>query len=161
MPRLRASLLSHFEEIVAGAALIVVILSVAWGVITRYITEQPATWAGELAVIAFAWVVFLGASACFKYRLHASIDMVTALLPDAARKAVRGLVHALVLGFCLFMTWYGVLFSIEEWDNPTSVLRWPLTVLYGPVTLGFALMIVRYVQQLYAPADSPAPVQMS
>ena len=61
------------------------ILSVAWGVITRYITAQPATWAGELAVIAFAWVVFLGASACFKYRLHASIDMVTALLPDGGR----------------------------------------------------------------------------
>jgi TRAP-type transport system small permease protein len=53
-----------------------------------------------------------------------------------------------VLGFCAYMVWFGVRFSIDALDNPTSVLRWPLTVLYGPVTLGFALMMVRYVERL-------------
>jgi TRAP-type C4-dicarboxylate transport system permease small subunit len=139
-----------FEEIVASAALIVVILSVCWGVLTRYVTEQPAPWAGELAVLGFAWVVFFGASGCFKYKLHPSIDMVTVLLPPPVARIVRLLVHALVLGFCAYMVWFGVRFSIDAWDNPTSVLRWPLTVLYGPVTFGFALMIVRYLERLAA-----------
>jgi TRAP-type C4-dicarboxylate transport system permease small subunit len=138
----------HFEEVVASAALIVVILSVCWGVVTRYVTAQPAAWSGELAVLGFAWVVFFGASACFKYKLHPSIDMVTVLLPSTVARIVRLLVHALVLGFCAYMVWFGVRFSIDAWDNPTSVLRWPLTVLYGPVTFGFALMIVRYIERL-------------
>ena len=149
MPSLRFAT-RYFEEIVASAALIVVILSVCWGVLTRYVTEQPAAWAGELAVIGFAWVVFLGASACFKYKLHAGIDMLTVLLPPAVLRVIRILVHALVLGFCAFMVWFGVRFSIDAWDNPTSVLRWPSTVLYGAVTLGFALMLVRYVEGLIA-----------
>lgn len=143
-------LIRHFEEILASLALIVVIISVCWGVLTRYVTAQPAAWAGELAVLAFAWVVFIGASACFKYKLHPSIDMVTVLLPPTAAQGVRLVVHALVLGFCAYMVWFGVRFSIDAWDNPTSVLRWPLTVLYGPVTLGFALMMVRYIEQLLA-----------
>jgi TRAP-type C4-dicarboxylate transport system permease small subunit len=139
----------YFEELIAGAALIVVVASVCWGVLTRYVTAQPAAWAGELAVIGFAWIVFFGAAACFKYKLHPSIDMMTVLFSARVRQAVRILVHVLVLSFCAYMVWFGVRFSIDAWDNPSPVLRWPLTVLYGPVTAGFALMIVRYIQQLW------------
>ena len=37
--------IDQFEEIVASGSLIVVVASVCWGVISRYITEQPAAWA--------------------------------------------------------------------------------------------------------------------
>jgi TRAP-type transport system small permease protein len=140
--------LEYFEEVVAGAALIVVVASVCWGVLTRYVTAQPAAWAGELAVIGFAWIVFFGAAGCFKYKLHPSIDMMMVLFDERVRLVVRILVHIMVLSFCAYMVWFGIRFSIDAWDNPSPVLRWPLTVLYGPVTVGFALMIVRYIQAL-------------
>jgi TRAP-type transport system small permease protein len=140
--------LEYFEEVVAGAALLVVVASVCWGVLTRYVTAQPATWAGELAVIGFAWIVFFGAAACFKYKLHPSIDMMMVLFSERVRFVVRVGVHIMVLSFCAYMVWFGIRFSIDAWDNPSPVLRWPLTVLYGPVTIGFALMIVRYIQAL-------------
>jgi len=138
----------QFEEIVACIALAAVVLAVAWGVITRYITAQPAAWASEVATLAFAWVVFFGAAACIKYRLHPSIDMVVTRLPRPLRLAVRLLNHALVLGFCAFMAWFGTRFAIDAWTNPSPVLRLPLTWLYGPVAFCFALMAMRYVQVL-------------
>ena len=138
----------QFEEIVACIALAVVVLSVTWGVVTRYITAQPAAWASEVATLAFAWVVFFGAAACIKYRLHPSIDMVVARLPRAPQLAVRMLNHALVLGFCAFMAWFGTRFAIDAWANPSPVLRLPLTWLYGPVAFCFALMALRYLQVL-------------
>jgi TRAP-type transport system small permease protein len=138
----------QFEEIVACLALTVVILSVGWGVITRYITAQPAAWASEVATLAFAWVVFFGAAAGIKYRLHPSIDMLVVRLPKGMQTAVRWLNHALVLGLCLFMAWFGTRFAIDAWSNPSPVLRLPLTWLYGPVALCFALMALRYVQVL-------------
>jgi TRAP-type C4-dicarboxylate transport system permease small subunit len=136
----------QFEEIVACVALAAVVLSVSWGVITRYVTAQPAAWASEVATLAFAWVVFFGAAACIKYKLHPSIDMLVARLPRPLRVGVRGLNHALVLGFCLFMAWFGTRFAIDAWSNPSPVLRLPLTWLYGPVAFCFALMALRYVQ---------------
>jgi len=139
----------QFEEIVACLALTVVVFSVGWGVITRYITAQPAAWASEVATLAFAWVVFFGATAGIKYRLHPSIDMLVERLPKGLQTAVRCLNHALVLGFCLFMAWFGARFAIDAWSNPSPVLRLPLTWLYGPVALCFALMALRYVQVLY------------
>ena len=142
----------QFEEIVACIALAAVVLAVTWGVVTRYITAQPAAWASEVATLAFAWVVFFGAAACIKYRLHPSIDMVVRRLPRPLGLAVRSLNHALVLGFCAFMAWFGTRFAIDAWSNPSPVLRLPLTWLYGPVALCFALMGLRYLQvQRYGP----------
>ena len=136
----------QFEEIVACVALAVIVLSVSWGVITRYITAQPAAWASEVATLAFAWLVFFGATACIKYKLHPSIDMLVARLPRPLQFGVRWLNHALVLGFCVFMAWFGTRFAIDAWANPSPVLRLPLTWLYGPVALCFALMGLRYLQ---------------
>lgn len=138
----------RFEELVASLAVVVVIAAVSWGVLTRYVTAQPATWAGEVATLAFAWVVFFGAAGCIKYQLHPEIDLLVTRLPTAARTAVRWFNHVLLLGFFAFMVWFGTRFSLDALDSPSAVLRIPLTWLYGPVTVAFALMFVRYVQRL-------------
>jgi TRAP-type C4-dicarboxylate transport system permease small subunit len=139
-------LLDNVEEIVAGAALIVVVASVCWGVITRYLTEQPATWSGEVAAIGFAWVVFIGASAGFKHRMHVSIDMLMQFIPAGLRVPVERALDVVVVAFCAYVAWLGVCFTGENWDNPTSVLRLPMSIIYAAVTLGFALMTFRYAQ---------------
>jgi TRAP-type transport system small permease protein len=145
-PRRPALWFDQFEELVAGAAVIVIVLSVSWGVITRYITAQPAAWASEIATLAFAWLVFFGAAACVKYGLHPAIDMLVLRFSPSAQRLCRIINHVLVLGFCAFMVWFGTRFAIDAWSNPTPVLRLPLTWLYGPVAFSFALMALRYLQ---------------
>ena len=138
----------QFEELVAVFALAVVVLSVSWGVITRYITEQPAAWASEIATLGFAWVVFFGAAACIKYKLHPAIDLLNTRLPPRLRPVLRWFNHLLLLAFCLFMAWFGTRFAIDAWSSPSPVLRMPQTWLYGPVALCFALMFLRHVQTM-------------
>jgi TRAP-type C4-dicarboxylate transport system permease small subunit len=145
MTRARRLLFDHFEELVAGGALVVVVAAVVWGVLTRYVTAQPANWAGEVAVIAFAWLTFFGAASGFRYGAHPTIDMLVRHLPGPLQTAVRLFNHLLIAGFLLFMTGYGAVFTYDAWDNPSPVLRLPLSFLYGPVTLGCLLMLVRYV----------------
>jgi TRAP-type C4-dicarboxylate transport system permease small subunit len=134
------------EEAVAGVALAVVVLATCWGVVTRYVTEQPATWTGEVAGIAFAWLVFLGAAAGFKYGMHVAIDMLVVALPAPLRRALMALVDALVLAFLAILFVLAIQFSIDAWTDPTSVLRLPRSVTYVSVVVGSACMAVRYVQ---------------
>lgn len=138
--------LDHFEEAVAGAALVVVVLSACWGVVTRYVTAQPATWSGEVAAIAFAWLVFVGAAAGFKYGMHVAIDMVVALLPRSPRRWLLAAADALVIVFLATLFVLAIEFSIDAWDDPTSVLRLPRTVTYASVVVGSLCMVVRYVR---------------
>ena len=142
----RSGALAWFEEAVAGAALVVVVLAACWGVVTRYITAQPATWTGEVAGIAFAWMVFMGAAAGLKYGMHVAIDMGVMLLPAAGRRVLMALADLLVLAFLLVLTVLAVQFTIDAWGDPTSVLRLPRSVTYGSVVLGSACMVVRHLQ---------------
>ncbi len=138
--------LAYFEEAVAGAALVIVVLVTCWGVVTRYVTAQPATWSGEVAGIAFAWLVFLGAAAGFKYGMHVAIDMLVAALPVPLRRLLAACTDALVLLFLATLFVLAIQFSIDAWSDPTSVLRLPRSVTYVSVVLGSACMAVRYAQ---------------
>lgn len=135
---------SLFEEVVAGTALVVVVLATCWGVASRYVTEQPAAWAAEVAAIAFAWLVFVGAAAGFKYGMHVAIDMVVALLPPAPRRVLMAVADLLVMAFLITLLVLAVQFSIDSWTDPTSVLRLPRTVVYASVVVGSLCMLLRY-----------------
>ena len=56
-------LFGSIEEIIACTALVIVVAAVCWGVLSRYVTAQPAPWAGEVAQMGFAWVVFIAIKA--------------------------------------------------------------------------------------------------
>ena len=138
--------LDYAEEAIAGAALVVVIAATCWGVLTRYVTEQPAAWSGEVAGIAFAWLVFVGAAAGVKYGAHMAIDMLVVRLPAVLRRAVLAVADATVLGFLLTVLVLAVEFSIDAWGDPTSVLRLPRSVTYASVVVGSFCMLLRYGQ---------------
>ncbi len=143
--RLLRHALRQPDEAVAAAALLVTVASVGWGVVTRYVTAQPAVWASEVAAIAFAWLTFFGASACFRHNAHPSIDMLVRRLPPGPRRAARLGADLLVAAFLAYFCWLGLTFSVAAWDNPTAVLRVPMTVVYGPVALASLMMLARHL----------------
>lgn len=145
VPALRISEapLAYVEEMIAGAALVVIVLATCWGVLTRYVTEQPAAWSGEVAGIAFAWLVFVGAAAGVKHGAHMAIDMLVVRLPRPLRRAVMLAADAIVLGFLATLLVLALEFSVNAWGDPTSVLRLPRTVTYASVVVGSLCMLLR------------------
>jgi TRAP-type C4-dicarboxylate transport system permease small subunit len=141
-------ILGNIEEIISGAALIIVVAAVVWGVLTRYVTRQPAPWSGEVAAIGFAWVVFLGAAAGVKRHLHISIDLLVVALPGPLGRALQTVIDIGLLVFMVYVVRLGIGFTNANWDNPTSVLRLPLAIVYLSVTVGFALMAIRHATDL-------------
>jgi len=136
--------IDYFEEVVSGTALVVVIAATCWGVVTRYITAQPAAWSSEVAAIAFAWLVFVGAAAGFKYGTHVTIDMLMVRLPRAIGRPLQAAADLLVLLFLLTVFVLAIEFSINAWDDPTAVLRLPRSVMYTSVVVGSLCMFIRY-----------------
>ena len=50
------------ESSIVVIGIVTIVASVIWGVLTRYISQKPAAWTGEVASIAFCWVGFIGAA---------------------------------------------------------------------------------------------------
>jgi TRAP-type C4-dicarboxylate transport system permease small subunit len=86
--------------------------------------------------------------------------MLVQFLPARIRTPLEWLLDLVVVAFCLYVTWLGIGFTYDNWDNPSSVLRLPLSIVYVAVTLGFGLMAIRYAQAAWPRWRGAASAEM-
>ncbi|WP_306119811.1 MULTISPECIES: TRAP transporter small permease [unclassified Roseitalea] len=139
------TVLSRWEETLAVVALCVVVVAVSYGVITRHVTQTPATWATELASLSFTWVVFLGAAGAMRRHMHVSVDAITRILPRAVAGPLAWLADLLVLAFLAYTLWLAFGIMIDANERPSPVLRISFTWVYLAVVLSFGSMLVHHV----------------
>jgi len=137
-----------FELVAMNVGFVVLVGSIVWGVLSRYVTESPATWVEEVSSIAFTWVVFVCAAEVHRRGRHVRVDLLIALLPARIRPAEDVMVEIFVVLYCLYVAWLGLQETIASNSATTSMLNIPLSVPYAGLTLGFLLMGLRSVQRL-------------
>jgi TRAP-type C4-dicarboxylate transport system permease small subunit len=137
------------EEILATIALAIVVGSVSWGVLTRYVLTTPANWSGELASIGFAWAVFLGSAAAFRRSSHIVIDTFLFIFPPAMARGMQIASALVTLVVLVVMTGLAARFTLSTLHVPTTVLRLPQATIYAAAAVGFGLMALRHVMASY------------
>jgi TRAP-type transport system small permease protein len=140
-------LINNFEEIIGGIFLVIVIVSVNYGVISRYVLKSSAPWANEVATAAFVWVVFIGGVSAFKKNMHIGIDLLVRKLGRIGL-FLSVLSNFLILIFAIYATYLSINISISAWDKPTSVLRVPYTYIDMGAVLGFALISIHQFKNI-------------
>lgn len=137
--------LRRIDELIGVACMAAIVLTIAWGVVTRYLFPQPAAWCFEAAVIAFGWLVFFGGAACIRWRMHADVDALVAILPPAWRRAIFianwFLLAALFVVMAGMFVWQAVIahsIHLVSMDVPRSVV-------YAPMALASGLMFVQHL----------------
>jgi TRAP-type C4-dicarboxylate transport system permease small subunit len=121
------------EGSVVLSCVVLVVVSVLWGVLTRYVSQKPAAWTGEVASIAFCWAGFVGAALIYAGNFHPRIFDSTTIASALPRRVLGFLSLALEVVVLLVA---GVL-AIKQiginMTNPTAVLRLPGSIYYLPV----------------------------
>jgi TRAP-type C4-dicarboxylate transport system permease small subunit len=139
---------TNFEEIAAGAFLVLMSLATFGNVILRYALNSPLQWAEEFSRYAFIWVVFLGAAACSKRKTHIAIDVLALLAPEPLRRLLALSVQAVVLVLTAAVTYYGwVLCRLAT--QATSTLNIPQYVVYLVVPFSAALIFMHTALDVY------------
>jgi len=136
------------ELIAMNVGFVVLVAAIVWGVLSRYVTEEPATWVEEVSSIAFTWVVFIGAAEVHRRGKHVRVDLVTNLFPARLRAGVELAGGLLVALYCFYLAWLGARQVLISNSASTPMLRIPLSVPYVGLTLGFFLMGLRSLQRL-------------
>ena len=138
----------NLEETIACIALTIVVMGTSWGVFTRYVSAQPATWAAEIAAAGFCWAIFFGAAAVIKRTSHVSIDVAVSRLPPGPRAVLAWAVDLAVLGFLAWISWLALAFTVDSWDTPLPSLRWPYSIHYAGASLGLVAMTIRQAESM-------------
>lgn len=143
-------LVSYFEEVVSGAALIMMTAIVVANVIARYVFSAAFSWGEELVGAFSVWCVFLGAAACYKRGMHIGIDVVVQALPAFPQRIVRVFVTLVVMITTAYLSYLSLVFSLAAWIKRTQVLEIRYTFIDIPAFIGFGLMTVYAVRELVA-----------
>jgi TRAP-type C4-dicarboxylate transport system permease small subunit len=139
----------NFEEVAAGTFLVLMSLATFGNVVLRYVFNSPIQWAEEFSRYAFIWVVFLGAAACSKRKMHIMIDAITSLLPARGRALCGLIVETVVLVLMLTIAYYGYILCTMA-TQATSTLKIPQYVVYAVVPFSAVLSSLHAVGGVWA-----------
>lgn len=128
------------ENLISFSALFVLVISVLWGVMTRYVTERPAVWTTELTGILFTWVVYIGAMTAFRDGRHIRVTLFIDVLPDALKTLLLKAGDVLVLCFLVYVTYLSFLMMQKGATRPSPVLDIPFSWVYLATVICFAGM---------------------
>ena len=115
--------IGRLEWAIAILTMAIMVACIFAQVVSRYLFGQPLVWVEELSTYAFIWGSFVGASAGLKRGIHLRIESFVARLTEGARRALRVVLDALMIAFCVVLAVNGVTaLQVFEWHQRTIAL---------------------------------------
>jgi len=119
-------------------------------VIRRFVLSFSSVWGEEIARFSFIYLTWVGASAGVKNRSHIRIDVVYSWVPVRHHIWLYMLSDVATMAFAVVALYYSLIPIITSinFDNVTDGLRINRSFFLVAVPLGFAMTMVRVVQNL-------------
>ena len=140
--------------VIAGAALVWLMVAIVWSVTMRNLGLQPHAWLFTSTEYGVFYMTMLGAPWLVRRRGHVHIELLTAALPTRLRRALSRMVALGCVLVCAYLAWRGFLlvqtniarmdFDVRAYFYP----RWLLTIAF-PVSFG--LMAIEFSRFVFGP----------
>ncbi|UOM35357.1 TRAP transporter small permease subunit [Acuticoccus sp. I52.16.1] len=140
--------LSLLLGIAAQVMLLVLIASMLYEVVARYVFGAPTLWAFDVAYMSTGTLFVLGAARCLRLDAHVRIDFLSQRLPARVRGAIDGTVYLFLL--CPTFGWLAYVAGTRalrayltgevETVSPWAPLMWPF---YTALTVGLGALALQ------------------
>jgi TRAP-type C4-dicarboxylate transport system, small permease component len=145
------SRLVDMMAMLAGLALVWLMVSVVLSVAMRNLGLQPFAWLFTSAEYGVFYMTMLGAPWLVREKGHVHIELLTAALPKTIRNVVSRFIALLCVAVSLVLAWYGLellLTNIARNDFDVRAYfypRWLLTIMFPISFLVMAIEFARFV----------------
>jgi len=126
----------------------VLIVTVFYQVLGRYLFNAPPSWSEELARFLQVWIALLASALCIQQSMHLGVDYLLHAIPPRGRAALEVLVHLLVTGFLLLLLVQGVKILDVASVQTSPAMGINMWYAYLAVPVGAALMLLESVLKL-------------
>jgi TRAP-type C4-dicarboxylate transport system permease small subunit len=135
------------EEILVALFVAVITLLVFISAVARGL-NHPLNWAQDMALLLFAWVVFLGADSALRRADFVRVDMLIRFFPPKVQKLLYYFFYLIIIGFLGILVRFGIPLCI---DNAKRLFQ-TLGITYSWATIsapiGSLLMIITILLKL-------------
>ena len=154
--------LDALEKVVMVAAVIalrVIVLTIVWQVIARYVTSQSTAWAPELAQTAFVWAALLAIPLGTRAGRHMLVDIWRGR-SDLMQKVMFTLASVAIMLICLTLVVYGIEMFQTSSQRKLSSLGISSGWQMAAVPIGFGLSFIFQLEVLVRRFIAPATVEV-
>ena len=126
--------------------MVLMTLDVLWGVFTRYILSNQASWSEELARFLLIWIGILGAAYASGQQMHLAIDLLSTKLNERNKNSVQLLIKGLIILFAFLVLVVGgsrLIYISHTLGQTSAALRLPMSIVYAVVPIS-GLLIIYY-----------------
>ncbi|MGN6467300.1 MAG: TRAP transporter small permease [Rhizobiaceae bacterium] len=128
--------------LVAGIALVVIVVAFGWLVYGRYVLNDTPTWVEQLSLLLVSYITFLGAAVGIRRNTHLSIDFIRESLPVLPRQVMRYLSDLFIVAFGACMAWQGYALFLDNTDRLIPMIEVPEAWRVLPLGICGALMVL-------------------
>lgn len=138
------------EDMVSGGLLFIGLAMLFYGVIMRYVFNEPIAWVDEISKYFIIWGTYIGMAVALRDNHHIRVDMLYSVVPDKFKKMMNLFADALGILFCGLLLIYGselVLNKLQSGQESMDV-GVPLWIVYSIMPISGFLFGVRFVESL-------------
>jgi TRAP-type C4-dicarboxylate transport system permease small subunit len=137
---------------------VMLVFSIAWQVMSRYLLDDPSPWTEELARFLLIWIGMLGASLAFRQRAHLGLELLPQKLKGTAAVVLKYFTLFVIALFAITVLVAGgsnLVALTWELRQYSPVLGMPISWVYSVVPLtGTIIVFYCLVQALEDDADT-------
>lgn len=138
------------EEISAGTLFFAGISLIFYGVIMRYVFNEPKAWVEEVVRYLIIWGTFLGFAIALRHNQHIQVDIFYDKLSKRGKKILDYFATCVSVLFCLIYTYYGFLLVESRYHSGMVSLDVgiPMWIVYLILPLSGLLFLFRFIERL-------------
>jgi TRAP-type C4-dicarboxylate transport system permease small subunit len=126
----------------------VLIATVFYQVVGRYLFNAPPSWSEELARFLQVWIALLASAICIQHGMHLGVDYLLHAVPPRGRALLEIVVHVMVTGFLALLLVQGVKILDVAAVQTSPAMGINMWYAYVAVPVGAALMLLESVLKL-------------
>lgn len=138
------------EDILAGSFLSVGIALIFYGVLMRYVFNEPKAWVEEVANYTIVWGALLGVPIALRNNHHIQVDMLYDKMPPSIKRLMDIFSSVIGVLFCLFFTYYGYLLVEKRYTSGmvSMDVGIPMWIVYLILPISGAMFLLRFIERL-------------
>lgn len=137
------------EEVSAGTFFLAGITLIFYGVIMRYVFNEPKAWVEEIVRYLIIWGTFIGFAIALRHNQHIQVDILYDKLPNGAKRVVDLFATTVCILFCLAYTFYGFILVENRYSSGMVSLDvgLPMWMVYLILPISGILFLLRFIER--------------
>lgn len=147
--------------VIGGVSVLLLIFSNA---VLRGAAGFDLAWSLEVTAFLLLWLTFLGCAAASARGGHMRVtEVVERIFSIKGQFVLELFINAIIALLMCSLIYYGYTISIHTWAQKTTVLYWPVGVLYASMPTGILVTLIFHIQNVIldirrGPVDKVAEV---